>query len=194
VSCRIHLAFASIIWHLTTSISCHILNCHAHSAVISNCHIQLSHPPAVNAISSDSAVPSISLHIRQMSHTSVTVYQIFYQRLYWSVFISIGSRIHQEPHAAISFHIHQLSFPSGISSVSCYLHELPHPSAVTFMNCHIISCHIHELPHPLPLTFMSCHIHYLSHSWAVTSISSPLLSWAISWLLAWASHAMSCFK
>jgi hypothetical protein len=136
VSCRIcyfHQLISAIHWVSThfchplsfNSISCHILNCNTHSS----CHIQLSHPPAVNAISSDSTVPSISLHIRQMSHTSVTVYQIF-----------------------ISDYIDQFSFPSALTfirshmqlsafiSISCHFHQVSHPSAVTFM-----SCHIHQL-------------------------------------------------
>jgi hypothetical protein len=117
VSCRIHLAFAFVICHLATSISCSPINCHIH----------------------------------------------------------ISSHIHSRA-ATISCHIHQLSFPSGVSSVSCYLHELPHPSAVTFMNCHIISCHIHELPHPSAVTFMnchiiSCHIHELPHPLPLTFMS-----------------------
>ncbi len=109
-----------------TSISCRSLNCHTHSAVISNCHIhQLLMPSAQIQLSHPSAfIPS------NVSYFSYELrYHIFCQRPHASVFISIG------------YHIHQASQLSAVISISCHFYQVSHSSAVTFMSCHIhITC------------------------------------------------------
>jgi hypothetical protein len=79
-----------------TSISFRSLNCHTHSAVISNYRIhQLLMPSAQIQLSHPSAILSVKCLILQLLY-------IFYQR----------------------GHMHQVSFPSVVPYFRCHIHQL----------------------------------------------------------------------